>query len=57
MKNRFAQPKKKVFKYSEDQYQKTEELMQFELPPHRFRSKYSFLNNETIPDNAVDLDL
>ena len=43
--SRFAQVKKKVFKYSEDQYQKSEELMQFELPAHRFRSKYAFLNN------------
>jgi hypothetical protein len=41
----FSQSKKKVFKYSEDQYQKSEELMQFELPAQRFRSKYAFLNN------------
>jgi hypothetical protein len=31
--------------------------MQFELPSQRFRSKYSFLNNETIPESAVDLNL
>lgn len=31
--------------------------MQFELPQHRFRSKYSFLNNETVPSDAVDINM